>query len=214
MINANGSSSKPGDWSGGGGLGGGSYTEPGQRSSYDSSGRQLTNSSGQNVAGFGSGWGSPSGNFSGSTGLPGVGGKGSTGLGALFGGGGKGQPAATTSAAVTPPRTPFTPASTVPGVKPPGQLFNPSAWQDPATRLTPDMIAQKVAAAQARMSNWVGGPQNGWGGPLSGIGSSGQPTANQVVNQGSYSKAQGPLGAGWDDRVPQQATYKGFNNPW
>jgi hypothetical protein len=212
MINANGTSSKPGDWAGGGALGGGVYSEPGQRSSYDSAGRQLTNFQGQDVAGTGSGWGNSS-----SSSLSGSGGKGSTGLGGILGGGGKGQPASSTgtaapnmmylapSTAVTPPKTPFTPTAAAP--------FNSSAWQD-ANRLTPDYIAQKVAAAQARMSNWAGGPQNGWGGPLSGIGSSGQPTANQAVNQGSYSKAQGPLGAGWADRVPQQATYKGFNNPW
>jgi len=198
-INADGSSSKPGDWSGSGSLGMGSYQEPGQRSSYDSSGRQLTNAQGQNVAGFGSGWNPGNSTFSDR--------KPKDPLAALFAGG-KGGPMGQVGTVVPRITAPVAlpPPTQTPAVKPPGA---PQTGYGPQGNLTYDQyVSMMTQAAQNRMGNWVNQPYD----PLSSIRSDpfqsmnwdprGSAGANQTVGKnGSVTKYQ--------DRVPQDPTSKG-----
>jgi hypothetical protein len=126
-INANGSSSKPGDWAGGGNAGGGVYQEPGQRSSYDSKGNQITGYNGM----------PSSSNNSGVSANP------NDALANLFAGG-KGGPTGQvgTVAPVIGQPVSLPPPNQEPVVRKPGESMA-------------DYIARKTAEARARMSSWV-----------------------------------------------------------
>jgi len=189
-INANGSSSKPGDWAGSGASGMGSYQEPGQRSSYDSNGNQVT--------GF-------NGGYSGGTRESSSGSK--DPLAALFAGG-KGGPmgqVGTVKPRIAAP-TALTPPTATPAVRPPG---SPPTGYGPQGNLTYDQyVSMMTQAAQNRMGNWVNQPYD----PLSSIRSDpfqsmnwdprGSTGANQTaVKNGAVSKYQ--------DRVPQDPSSKG-----
>jgi hypothetical protein len=196
-INANGTSSKPGDWAGGGSSGGGVYQEPGQRSSYDSKGNQLTGFNGANP-------GTPE--YKGSDGTPRLGKvKFKNPIANLFRGG-KGGPSGQVGTVNPALRTrrPVVPGAEAVSLPPPGQ---PDTGYGPNGDMSyADYVSMMIQAARNRMGNWTNQEYN----PLSSIRSPRTVTPGRIPpNTGSgYTPQWDSTNAGNFQDLPGETSWR------